>query len=212
MVARTQTAGRGRFARAWASPAGGLWCTIAMASEGVVLDGLGLRIGLACARTVEGALRRAGNGDEVRLKWPNDVYVVGKKILGVLTEGVAIAGARFLLVGVGINANFGVGELPPEVAATATTLRERTGADTDLGVLLEDLIGNLEGAIRAPGVDGAMLGEARFRLYGVGKEAEVRISDGQSVRGVLVGLDDAGRPVVRTAMGDVVGVAMEAGW
>jgi BirA family biotin operon repressor/biotin-[acetyl-CoA-carboxylase] ligase len=212
VVAKTQTAGRGRFARSWASPVGGLWCTIAWPARGVALDGLGLRIGLACARTIEGALRRAGSGDDARLKWPNDVYVGGRKILGVLTEAVAVGGARFLLTGVGINANFGVEELPPEVAGTATTLRERTGADSDLGSLLDDLVGNLERAIRAPGVDSAMLAEARFRLHGVGKEAEVRVSDGQSVRGVLVGLDDAGRPLVRTATGDYVGVAMEAGW
>src|SRR5688572_18234675 len=135
ITARTQSAGRGQFTRAWSSPLGGLWCTYAFPQAGISLDALGLRIGLACARTVEGALRRAGSGNDVRLKWPNDVYLVGKKVLGVLTENISSRGSHFLLIGVGINANFEASQLPPEIAARATTLRDRTGQTFDLDEL-----------------------------------------------------------------------------
>jgi BirA family transcriptional regulator, biotin operon repressor / biotin---[acetyl-CoA-carboxylase] ligase len=198
VAARTQTAGRGQFTRSWSSPVGGLWCTYAFPQAGISLEALGLRIGLACARTVEGALRSAGNGNDVRLKWPNDVYVVGKKILGVLTESISVRASQFLLIGVGINANFDASHLPPEIAARATSLRDRTGRSFDLEVLRNDLTSNLERALAAPGLDRSILAEARFRLHGVGQEAEIRDPDGNTVRGTLVGLDDSGNPIVRS--------------
>src|SRR5438552_3232297 len=61
-VARTQTAGRGRLGRAWASPEGGLWCTFLWplpcgdargGNPHASLDGLGLRVGVACTRAIE---------------------------------------------------------------------------------------------------------------------------------------------------------------
>lgn len=198
VIARTQTAGRGQFTRAWSSPDGGLWCTYAFPRDGVSMDALGLRIGLACVRMIENALRHVGNGDNVRLKWPNDVYINGKKVLGVLTESISARGNGFLLIGVGINANFEIAKLPPEIAARATTLRDLTGVTFDLETLRNDLTGNLERAIAAPGLTPSLLAEARFRLHGVGKETEIRNAAGDAVRGVLLGLDDSGSPIVRS--------------
>jgi biotin-(acetyl-CoA carboxylase) ligase len=63
VVAGTQTGGIGRFRRRWASPRGGLWCTLVwpLAPDGgAVLDGLGVRIGVACLEAVDGAIERAG--------------------------------------------------------------------------------------------------------------------------------------------------------
>lgn len=197
VVARTQSAGRGQLGRAWSSPEGGLWCTFAWPGAGVSHEGLGLRIGVACARTVEGALRRAGNGSDVRLKWPNDIHLSRKKVLGVLTESIGAGDQRFVLIGVGINANFALDQLPPEVAALATTLRERTGSVHDLEQLLGELTANLERVLRMPRLDAATLAEARFRLDGVGREAEVRTGDA-TVRGILLGLGEDGMPLVRT--------------
>lgn len=205
VVARTQSAGRGQFSRSWCSPVGALLCTLVYPGEAIAPDALGLRIGLACARTVEGVLRRGGNADDVRLKWPNDVYVGGKKILGVLTESVAVRERRYLLIGVGINANFHAAELPAEIATKATTLLDRLGSPTDLGQLLSDLVASIERMLRIGGLDGVVLAEARFRLHGIGSKTEIRTSNGVE-RGILLGLDDAGRPVVRTERGDVVGI------
>ncbi|RMD62267.1 MAG: bifunctional biotin--[acetyl-CoA-carboxylase] synthetase/biotin operon repressor, partial [Planctomycetota bacterium] len=82
-VAKRQTRGLGRFRRSWASPAGGLWCTLAWPvnlEPRLVLEGLGLRVGVAVVHTVEHTLAAHGVGAPVQLKWPNDVMVKGRKI------------------------------------------------------------------------------------------------------------------------------------
>ena len=58
-VAARQTGGVGRFGRAWASPLGGLWYTLAWPVVGDVLDGLGLRVGVACVEFVRGLVAEA---------------------------------------------------------------------------------------------------------------------------------------------------------
>src|SRR6185369_5269429 len=82
-VAAAQTDGVGRFHRQWQSPPGGLWPTLAWPLTepefDKVLDGLGLRIGVACLRVVQRALTGAPGDPHVRLKWPNDILVHGRK-------------------------------------------------------------------------------------------------------------------------------------
>lgn len=209
VTAATQTAGRGQFSRAWSSPRGGLWCTFAFEPSRNP-RALGLRIGLASVRTVETALRRAGNANDVRLKWPNDVYVVSRKVSGVLTE--AIGTPRALLVGVGINANFRAADLPPEIAANATTLLDRTGAATDLNLLLADLASNLQRVLAMPGLEPATLAEARFRLHGVNQPATIRAGDGSTIEGTLIGLNDDALPLVRTDAGVLTATSIDPAW
>src|SRR5690606_9561910 len=84
VLAEAQTAGRGRRGRTWVSPAAqNLYLSLAYRITGGMqqLSGLSLVAGLA----VKDALHRIGIAG-VGLKWPNDVYVGGKKIAGVLLE------------------------------------------------------------------------------------------------------------------------------
>lgn len=146
VVARTQTAGRGQFSRAWSSPDAGLWCTLAWRVETPVpaLQSLGGRIGEACLRTINDTLTLHGAAAIATLKPPNDILIDNRKVLGVLTETFKLPDASLcVLVGVGVNANFRTSELPPEIAARATTLMEVTGKETDLGTLRESLVRHL---------------------------------------------------------------------
>lgn len=138
VVAETQTAGRGREGRAWASPAGGLWATLAWplsVSPDGVLDGLGQRIGVALTESVRTFCPRA------RLKHPNDVLIDGAKVAGVLTEIVD----GWALVGCGVNVANEAPVLDPP--ARATSLRDHASpVPTPDDVLLElsrRLIGSL---------------------------------------------------------------------
>ena len=82
IVARAQTAGRGRQGRQWRSAEGGLWTTIVLPAR-EPLAGSGLVVGAAVCRAV------AGLGGAPSLKWPNDVQVCGRKLCGILVEHVA---------------------------------------------------------------------------------------------------------------------------
>lgn len=201
IVAGRQTGGRGRFGRAWASPAGGLWCTLIWPlgeDWARVVDGLGLRLGLACLRAVDQAMANAGATADVRLKWPNDVYVNGRKILGLLTEIVGRESGRAALVGVGVNLNFAASELPDTVRGRATTLLDEIGAPVDMEQFTQDLISELQGALRRRGVSDNDIREACAWLHGVGRSATVTLADGSTQSGELLGLSDCGAPILRT--------------
>jgi BirA family biotin operon repressor/biotin-[acetyl-CoA-carboxylase] ligase len=217
LIARRQSAGRGRLGRPWCSPEGGLWGTFIwpvphltpaprapLADHQWSLEGLGLRIGVACARAIEDIIDLASRESadpsrrpETALKWPNDVLVAGKKVLGVLTEAIARSGSIWLVIGVGVNANFSADKLPAELRASATTLRDQLGREVDPDALLLAVSSRLRNALLSPRLDAVVLDGARSRLAGVGSTVAVAGTGGETIRGVLLGLNDSGRPIVR---------------
>lgn len=123
VVAEKQTAGRGRGGSSWESPAGmGIWMSVLIPGEGGGRAPLTpLLVGVAVIRAVHdrGIPVRAG------LKWPNDVEVEGRKVCGILCEGVP-TGAT--VAGIGINVTGDPDRFPPELRDRATTLEAAAGA------------------------------------------------------------------------------------
>jgi BirA family biotin operon repressor/biotin-[acetyl-CoA-carboxylase] ligase len=111
VLARRQRHGRGQRGRRWVSPAGGAWISAALpwpeAVEAAAPPGLAVAVGLA--------LELEGLGLAVRLKWPNDLLLDGRKLAGLLPR-LRLRGARvrWAQVGVGLN---GRHRLPPGAAA-----------------------------------------------------------------------------------------------
>ena len=101
VLAEAQTSGRGRGGRTWSSsPAAGLWGTmIERPADAEAIAVLSLRVGLALAPALEGWASGA-----VTLKWPNDLFVDGGKLAGVLVEA-RWRGDRpdWVAIGVGVN-------------------------------------------------------------------------------------------------------------
>lgn len=118
VLTERQTAGRGRRGQPWACPPGeGLAFSLILrpAEPAVLWSRLALAAGLALAEALEAF------GVSVGLKWPNDVWVGGKKICGILVE----ADSGFVVVGVGLNVN--VTEFPDGLAHPATSLALELG-------------------------------------------------------------------------------------
>ncbi len=113
-----QTAGRGRLDHKWLSPPKtNLMMSAVLSVEGLEPEHvatLPLVVGLSVVVAVESLLR--GVGVSVMLKWPNDVYVDGRKVAGILCERVD----ERIIVGVGVNV--GRQSFPAEIAARATSL------------------------------------------------------------------------------------------
>jgi len=149
------------------------------------IEGLGLRLGLACARAIEEVVPSHA---VVRLKWPNDVLVNGLKVAGLLTE--VVDGAA--VVGVGVNANFDASQLSEEVRSRATTLRAVTRGTVDLIALRDALLRGFAAALDVRGLDDETLEAVRTRLHGVGEPATLRLGDGTTMSGTLLGLSDDG--------------------
>ncbi len=94
-----QTAGRGRLGRRWADAAGqALYYTAVLPWAPAQLPALGLLAGLLVCEALQA---RYAPGPDLRLKWPNDVLLAGKKLAGILCEGVP--GQSRTVCGIGIN-------------------------------------------------------------------------------------------------------------
>jgi BirA family biotin operon repressor/biotin-[acetyl-CoA-carboxylase] ligase len=112
-----QAAGKGRHGRAWASPPGGLYLSILLRPSEVDAQILGLLAGMPLIKT----LRHLGVF--ASLKWPNDAIFQGRKLAGILSEGVYRRETYHVVLGVGINTNLDVDRLPPDVKERATSLK-----------------------------------------------------------------------------------------
>ena len=124
VVAEQQTAGRGRRGRGWESPAeAGIYMSLLLRPE--FLPNKAPMLTIVMAYSVATALREQ-TGLDFRIKWPNDIVLNGKKVVGILTEmSTEIEYINHVVIGVGINVN--TEAFPEEICATATSIRRESG-------------------------------------------------------------------------------------
>lgn len=199
IVAEEQTAGRGRFGRAWASPRGGVWLSVIL-SPGLPPDRIPV-IGFCAAIAAAQAIRKT-TGLLARLKWPNDVLVEGKKVVGILAE--APPGAAWVVVGIGINANIAQDALPvPEGAGyPATSLQALLGQTVDREALIRSLLREFDGGyavLKSVGVPG-VLRRWREMAETLGRAVLVETPNA-TIDGTACDINEAGALVVRLGDG-----------
>ena len=118
LVAELQTHGRGRLGRAWHSTRGAsLTFSLAMPLQTSDWSGLSLAVGGALADALEPLEERPDATPRLGLKWPNDLWLDGRKLGGVLIETVPAGEHRMVVVGVGLN--IALLELEGEVALSS---------------------------------------------------------------------------------------------
>lgn len=204
VLADHQSAGRGRLGRTWQAPPGTSLLLSLLLRPAVPpgrLASLPLLAGLCLA---EACARLWGDAPPVRLKWPNDMLVGGRKAAGVLTEVVA-GGA--VVLGAGVDVDWrGVGR-PPGLAA-ATSLAEAVGGPVDRWAVLAGFVGALDrryGAWRdAPQ---SFMDDYRARCATLGRRVRVRRLGAPPLQGRVVDLGRDGALMVRTADGGTETVA-----
>ena len=180
VTADEQLAGRGRQGRTWSAPPR----TAVLMS--VVLRDLREILPLAAAVSVCEALPV-----DARIKWPNDVWIGGRKVAGILVEARPQEGWAVL----GIGLNVATEEFPAELHATSLRL---AGATLSVEEALARVLAALERWLpRSPG-DVLAAWRSRDALLG----AAVRWSNG-SKGGIAAGVDDSGALLVDTANGRV---------
>jgi biotin-[acetyl-CoA-carboxylase] ligase BirA-like protein len=197
VIAEGQSGGRGRLNREWVSPVGGLWFSVVLRPRMLVGQAVGLVFvaGLAVAQAL-----RDLYGLGVETKWPNDVLIGGKKVCGVLTE-TSSRGERvnFVVVGVGVNANFVVREaLPEELWGAASSLQDELGRRVGLEDLLRVVLERLESVYLVfvgEGL-GVVLGEWRKFAGFLGREVVVDSGE-EKFSGEAVDVDGDGALVIR---------------
>lgn len=199
--AEHQCAGRGRGKNAWWAGSGAVTCSLVLEPQNWSIETaqwplLSLTVGLAVCRALEEQLRDA----EVRLKWPNDVLVQGRKICGILIETVPDCPGR-LVVGIGLNVNNSLADAPAEIRETAISLAELTGHSHDRTQLLLNVLTLLDEEFAALGQrDPELLPRCRHRCYLTGRMVTIRDVTSQST-GMCLGLDDDGALQLMTESG-----------
>lgn len=203
VVADSQTAGRGRGGRAWASPPGVALHFSVLLRPSLAPDLLPL-VTLAAGCAVADAVR-AETGLRAGLKWPNDLLVNGRKACGVLCEAeTGPAGAPAVVVGIGLNVNTPPDALPPRPAFPATSLAAEAGRTFDREALLRACLGALRiAAARLEGPAGAAATVARFNELDAlcGARLDVSLPDGSVARGTGRGAAPSGALLLETAAG-----------
>ncbi|MCL2141973.1 MAG: biotin--[acetyl-CoA-carboxylase] ligase [Methanimicrococcus sp.] len=141
VVVEQQTGGRGRLGRQWASPKGGIWFSIILKPR-VSLEKTS-RLTLTFGLSVVKAIRMLGI--DAKIKWPNDVLINGKKVSGILTEVEAeVDAVEFVVIGIGINVNMSLKDIPESLRENSTTLRDETGKTFDRVDFLQKLLYEME--------------------------------------------------------------------
>lgn len=141
LITAEQTHGRGRLGRDWTSPAGGIYASLVVPREsGIPLSILPLAVPSALCRELDKVV-----DVPVRLKWPNDLMVNGRKLGGVLIETVGRDSAIAVVVGFGVNyarqqgavegaiSVLEVAEQRPSLADLASQLIEAAAAEVTEG-------------------------------------------------------------------------------
>ncbi|MCG6539597.1 bifunctional biotin--[acetyl-CoA-carboxylase] ligase/biotin operon repressor BirA [Pseudomonas sp. KSR10] len=190
VLAESQINGRGRRGRVWVSPFGrnlyySLALKIANGSEG--LSGLSLVVGLAVLH----ALRRAGVED-VGLKWPNDLYVSGKKIAGILLELTGDpADVCHVIIGIGINVNMISDGL--DIDQPWTSVRAQTGVLVDRSELASFVSESLHHYVNLHAQQGfsSLRGEWEANNVWQGKRC-VLSAGAHQIKGLMLGIDEHG--------------------
>jgi BirA family biotin operon repressor/biotin-[acetyl-CoA-carboxylase] ligase len=192
VVAGKQEAGRGRRGAAWVCPPGeGLAFSVLLRPR--VTKALWPRLSLAAGLAVAEALERLGVIAEV--KWPNDVWIAGGKVAGILVE----AGDDHVVVGVGINV--GVKEFPTVLEGSATSLLLESGEAPELPVVLALVLERLQvwQAKIGPGFE-ELLRAFRVRCALTGKTVRLLAADG-ILSGTVAGIGDGGELLLQTPEG-----------
>ena len=199
LLARRQSAGKGRRGRAWASGEGALMASyigpLSAPPADVAMFGLAVGLAIAEALVAHGAPQA-----ETRLKWPNDVFVSDAKIAGILMDsGATQVGERWLALSFGVN----LAAAPEGLDQPAVSLAQATGEtppapETFLATIRTrlsywDNIFAVEGftPVRASWLE---------RAYGLGAVARVALPDGV-LEGRFSGLSPRGELELETSAG-----------
>lgn len=199
VLADRQTAGRGRGGNSWWSAEGSLTFSLLMepSAFGLPRDrwpALSLTTGAAVAT----ALSKFAGGADVRLKWPNDVFLDGRKVSGILIEAPPSAPGR-LVIGIGINVRVPFHEAPPDIRTRAVSLHE-AAAEIDRDDVLIAVLQTLEDFLSQLAAGESRLSQTWRRLCLLTGQSVVIEDVGRTISGTCLGIDDDGALRIQTGV------------
>ncbi|MDB6135773.1 MAG: biotin--[acetyl-CoA-carboxylase] ligase [Verrucomicrobiales bacterium] len=212
VLADEQTAGRGRRGARWVSPAGrNLMVSVLRRPDPALLpperwSRLTLAAALAGTDALDGT---PGLLARAEVKWPNDLYLSGKKAAGILVESAMDStAAGHVVIGTGVNLNLTPADFPEELRDTATSVWIETGGrPVDRTAFAIAFLSALERRCRQAVHDfPEMLREAWDRSWLAGKNIRL-LRAGEELEGIAAGLGPEGELRLRAEDGRVLSIA-----
>ena len=204
ITAVRQTGGRGRRGRTWVSEPGHLYASLLLINAAPLseISSLPLAVSLAVHSATRSVLP---NPDTVKVKWPNDVLINGKKTSGILLEAETMPDGRHaLVIGCGINI-----QSRPDNPLYPSTCLALEGASVSAEELFARLFGSMAEVLsiwdRGLGI-AQITSMWRDVAIGIGEKVTVNFSD-HSISGIFAGIDDKGYLLLDTGRGPAQAVA-----
>jgi len=191
VVAKRQTAGKGRQGKRWSSPEGGVYLSVVL-RPGISAAEM-LRLTVMSGIPVADAISDMTLMD-ARLKWPNDVTVNGKKVAGMLMEGSSKGSAiNFLVLGIGINLNSKIEDLEGE---NPGSLADMAGHNFDQEAFLHMLLFKLDDFYNGY-LSGKVTTDDYLKMSSViGRHVVGSVGD-QRISGTAMYLDEQGALIIK---------------
>jgi BirA family biotin operon repressor/biotin-[acetyl-CoA-carboxylase] ligase len=200
ITANRQSAGRGRRGRAWETGAGNLAATLLMVTDRAPAEAA--QVSFVAALAVSDLASAYVPAERVKVKWPNDVMVSGRKLAGILVEsGTRAEGGLWLAIGVGVN----LASAPVAAERPATTIAHETKTPApEPAVALAGLADAFaEWLLRWDARGFASIADAwTERAYGLGDACIARLP-GETIEGIAESLDHDGALRLRQRDGRV---------
>jgi len=201
VFAESQTRGRGRLGRVWASPTRkGLWFSVLLRPPLRPQEATQITVAAAnaLARAVEAQTRLP-----VEIKWPNDLLIRGRKTAGILTELHAeLDHVKSLTLGIGVDVNQTARDFPAELRPVATSLRIEAGQPLDRAGLATAILSALDRDYQrvCDGEFEALASEWEARCTTLGRQVAIQIGS-RRIEGRAESLDSDGALLLRTQYG-----------
>lgn len=143
IIADEQTEGKGRMNREWHSVnKKGIWLSMILRPS--ILPYLAPQLTLLTATVLADAIQSYAK-IRPQIKWPNDILIGDKKVAGILTEMQAEQDQiQYVIIGIGINVNQKMGDLPKSIEHKATSLQIETNKEWDMKKLLQNILVHFE--------------------------------------------------------------------
>lgn len=212
VCAEKQTGGKGRRGRAWSSPPGeSIYMTLLLRPQlqPAHASMLTLVMGLAAAQACNTLLLRTlgEKAPKVKLKWPNDLVIDGRKLTGILTEmNSEVDFIHYLVIGTGINVN--ISSFPPELEETATSLYRETGrrfSRAELTALCMDYFEDAYNSFICTENLSGLCEMYNRLLVNTGREVRV-LEPGNEYTGTALGINERGELLVEREDGQITAV------
>ena len=203
LVADRQTAGRGRHGRRWNSDGGTLTFTLVISNEDRGnREAMGRYCSLAVGVGISRFLEFEFSPLKTRVKWPNDIYLAGGKLAGILME-LDGRHPEYLVIGVGVN----IGTTPTitdkNTTQTVSGLAQVLGRRVERYDLLDGLVESIMEAVgQIAGEPISLVRELRQRCLLSGEIVEYQL-DGMTRSGRCLGISDHGGLRIATVDGEI---------